>query len=60
MNARSLFTRLFSRAPASETPGGVLRRSGAGITSTEFAATHWMQAVIENNGDAGFVYMEAV
>ena len=36
MNARSLFTRLFSRAPASETPGGVLRRSGAGSTGQDF------------------------
>ena len=58
MNARSLFTRLFSRAPASETPGGVLRRSGAGSTGQDFLRGLDLSPTICDNpfGQVAFVY----
>ena len=58
MNARSLFTRIFSRAPASETPGGVLRRSGAGSTGQDFLRGLDLSPTICDNpfGQVAFVY----
>ncbi len=58
MSARSLFGRFFSRASASETPGGVLRRSGAGSSGSDFLTGNDLDAQACDNpfGQVAFVY----